>query len=121
MAVEDKTTSRTQVFGDLLRAHRQAAGLTQEQLAECANLSARAVGDLERGAKLHPHRTTIQLLIGALGLTGEQRSDFELAAHNSTGSLSLDALPLPAVATSYARPRHNLPAALTSFVGRTHE
>jgi predicted ATPase/transcriptional regulator with XRE-family HTH domain len=120
VGVEDTTTTRTQVFGDLLRAHRQAAGLTQEQLAECANLSARAVGDLERGAKLRPHRTTIQLLISALGLTGEQLSDFELAARNPSGSLFPHAFPVADLAASYAR-RHNLPAALTSFIGRTHE
>ena len=39
-------------FGSLLRRHRQAAGLTQEELAERARLSARAVIDLERGARL---------------------------------------------------------------------
>ncbi|HZS87697.1 MAG TPA: helix-turn-helix domain-containing protein [Chloroflexota bacterium] len=35
-------------FGALLRRLRVLAGLTQEQLAERAGLSARAVGDLER-------------------------------------------------------------------------
>ncbi len=41
-----------QLFGDLLHTHRRAAGLTQEQLAALSGLSARAVGDLERGAKI---------------------------------------------------------------------
>ena len=36
-------------FAMLLRRYRQAAGLSQEELAERACLSARTVGDLERG------------------------------------------------------------------------
>jgi transcriptional regulator with XRE-family HTH domain len=36
-------------FGELLRDHRRAAGLTQEELAERAGLSARSISELERG------------------------------------------------------------------------
>jgi transcriptional regulator with XRE-family HTH domain len=36
-------------FGDLLRRHRLAAGLTQEELAAQAGLSVRGLSDLERG------------------------------------------------------------------------
>jgi transcriptional regulator with XRE-family HTH domain len=36
-------------FGALLKRSRMAAGLTQEALAERANLSTRAVSDLESG------------------------------------------------------------------------
>jgi transcriptional regulator with XRE-family HTH domain len=36
------------VFGDLLRDHRLAAGLTQEELAGLCGLSIRAVADMER-------------------------------------------------------------------------
>ena len=61
---------RPQTFGDLLRQHRQAAGLTQEELAEQANLSLRAISDLERGIKQHPRRQTLQLLAAALNLDG---------------------------------------------------
>jgi hypothetical protein len=41
---------RSAPFGDCLRGHREAAGLTQVQLAEWAELSAHASGALERGA-----------------------------------------------------------------------
>jgi len=41
--------SRSGGFGEQLRRLRTAAGLTQEQLAEKAKLSTRAVSDLERG------------------------------------------------------------------------
>jgi transcriptional regulator with XRE-family HTH domain len=36
-------------FGSLLRACREAAGLSQERLAERAGLSLRGISDLERG------------------------------------------------------------------------
>jgi DNA-binding XRE family transcriptional regulator len=36
-------------FGELLRDHRRAAELTQEELAERAGVSVRTVSDLERG------------------------------------------------------------------------
>jgi transcriptional regulator with XRE-family HTH domain len=43
-------------FGLLLKRHRHAAGMTQEELAERAGLSPRAVGDLERGVR-QPRRS----------------------------------------------------------------
>ena len=66
-------------FGTLLRRYRRSAGLTQEELAEQAGLSARGISDLERGLKHRPHRDTVQLLADALQLTGEDRSTFETA------------------------------------------
>src|SRR5579864_2877499 len=59
-------------FGELLRQFRQRTGLTQEELAERANVSARAISDLERGAKQVPHRTTVALLASALDLSAEE-------------------------------------------------
>jgi transcriptional regulator with XRE-family HTH domain len=41
-------------FGLLLRSRRLDAGLTQEELARRAGLSARTVGDLERGSTGQP-------------------------------------------------------------------
>src|SRR3954453_13561250 len=43
-------------FGGLLRRYRVAAGLTQEELAERAGVSARGVSDLERGAQGLPRK-----------------------------------------------------------------
>lgn len=73
-------TDSTQPFGDLLRRHRVLAGMSQEELAERARLSARAISDLERGVKRTPRRDTVQLLIEALGLSGEARTAFVTAA-----------------------------------------
>jgi WD40 repeat protein/class 3 adenylate cyclase len=66
-------------FGTLLRRYRKATGLTQEELAEQAGLSARSISDLERGLKYRPHRDTVQLLADALQLSGQERSEFEAA------------------------------------------
>jgi transcriptional regulator with XRE-family HTH domain len=73
-------TREVSAFGTLLRRHRQAAGMTQEELAERARLSARAVIDLERGARQVPRRETVQLLAEALALTPLDRAAFEAAA-----------------------------------------
>src|SRR4028119_304061 len=67
-------------FGDLLRRHRVLAGMSQEELAERARLSARAISDLERGVKRTPRRDTVQLLVEALGLSGETRTALVTAA-----------------------------------------
>ena len=63
---------RTPAFGGLLRRHRMAAGLSQEELAERAGLSARGVSDLERGARTAPRLETLRLLADALA--GRRRS-----------------------------------------------
>ncbi|MGA8113285.1 MAG: helix-turn-helix transcriptional regulator, partial [Actinocatenispora sp.] len=49
-------------FADLLGATRAAAGLTQEELAERAQLSVRAVSNLERGESARPRRGTLDRL-----------------------------------------------------------
>jgi predicted ATPase/DNA-binding XRE family transcriptional regulator len=61
--------ARTSPFGDRLRRLREAAGLTQEELADRAGLSRDAVSALERGHRLYPHPQTIRLLADGLGLS----------------------------------------------------
>src|ERR671937_1983045 len=67
-------------FGTLLRRYRQAAGLSQEELAERAGLSARTVGDLERGGSHAPRKDTIELLAQALALGAPERAALAEAA-----------------------------------------
>jgi transcriptional regulator with XRE-family HTH domain len=67
-------------FGDLLRAYRCRAGLTQQQMADFATLSVRAVRDLERGRAQHPRRDTVRLLSEALRLDARDRAAFRTAA-----------------------------------------
>src|SRR5262245_37960140 len=52
-------------FGDLVRQFRVAAGLTQEELAARANVSVRAISDLERAKRRRPQRETLRLLADA--------------------------------------------------------
>ena len=67
-------------FANLLRRYRQAAGLTQEELAERARLSVQAIGALERGDRRAPRKETIDLLAEALSLTEPERAVFEATA-----------------------------------------
>ena len=70
---------------------RQAAGLTQEELATRARVGVRTVRDLEAGRATRPQRSTVDLLAGALGLVGPGRARFEAAARGRT--LRLVSLP----------------------------
>jgi transcriptional regulator with XRE-family HTH domain len=54
-------------FGSLLRQLREAAGLTQEELAERAGLTSYAIGSLERGRRQRPYPHTVRSLADALG------------------------------------------------------
>jgi non-specific serine/threonine protein kinase len=106
-------------FGDLLRQYRRVAGLTQEELADRAQVSPRAISDLERGARSRPWRETIGLIAGALGLSAAERAKLEAAARQVGRAEPAQGAPAPDVAG--VAPRHNLPVALTSFVGRERE
>jgi predicted ATPase/DNA-binding XRE family transcriptional regulator len=99
----------------MLRWYREAAGLSQDQLAERAGLSAKAIGALERGERRRPHPQTIDLLAKALGLEGEERRLLVGATRATTASSLVNLLPGPPA------PKHNLPFPLTSFVGRERE
>jgi len=67
-------------FGGLLRQLRDDAGLTQDELADAAQVSQRAISDLERGINHTARKDTALLLAGALGLDGQVRELFIAAA-----------------------------------------
>src|ERR1700735_872593 len=67
-------------FGALLRELRTRARLTQEELADVAGISERAVSGLERGVTTTPQKETVRLLADALHLIGPERERFETAA-----------------------------------------
>ncbi|PZF81665.1 ATP-binding protein [Jiangella anatolica] len=63
-------------FASLLRRHRLAAGLSQEELAEKAGLSSDAVAALERGRRRAPRPLTVRLLATALSLSDRELAEF---------------------------------------------
>src|SRR5947209_147616 len=92
-------------FAALLRRHRLATGLTQEQLAERANLSVRAVSDLERGLRTAPRRDTVDLLSAALELVPADGAALRAAVSRHRGPAEQPAI-------------SSLPPELTPLIGR---
>src|SRR5438477_5512861 len=84
-------------FGALLRGYREAAGLTQEELAERAALSPRGLIYLERGAR-RPYPDTVRRLAAALALSPRDRAAFEAAARGDDDRV---APPLPSFASAH--------------------
>jgi predicted ATPase/DNA-binding XRE family transcriptional regulator len=98
-------------FAVLLRQHRVSAGLSQEALAERAGLSARAISDLERGARRAPYRETVRLLADALALEASDRASLEASVDRGRG-------PLAGTQTRSEPNVLTLPAAVTPLIGR---
>src|SRR5215210_2305604 len=69
-------------FGTILRELREAGGLTQEELASRAGLTAKAVSALERGERKRPYPHTVRALADALELFGDKRSALLAAVPN---------------------------------------
>ena len=90
-------------FGAQLKALREVAGFTQEELATIAGLSVHAVSALERGERRRPHVETVRALSAALDLTGATRDAFVGSARAPADATAVDelsgaALPLPLTA-----------------------
>jgi predicted ATPase/DNA-binding XRE family transcriptional regulator len=94
-------------FGTRLKALREAAGFTQEELATIAGISVHAVSALERGHRRRPHVETVRALSAALDLTGATRDALVESAR----------APAPTVATDQPRDA-SLPLAPTILLGR---
>lgn len=108
--MEKVNTGTGLTFGDLLRRHRDAVGLTQEDLAESTGLTPQAISLLERGERRRPHRYTVQKLAEALELEGEDLASFKAATRRSS---TRHRTAQPSLRT--------LPAPLTPLVGRENE
>jgi predicted ATPase/DNA-binding XRE family transcriptional regulator len=94
-------------FGTRLKALREAAGFTQEELATIAGISVHAVSALERGHRRRPHVDTVRALSAALDLTGATRDALVESAR----------APAPTVAADQSRDA-SLPLAPTILLGR---
>ena len=120
-----QATDVSEDIGRVLRRHRIDAGLTQEALAERAEVGLRSIQGIERGER-RPHRGTLERLVSALGLSVEQRRRLEGLARRSprprrTAAPPRLALVKPGWTETGTAPRSRLPASLTSFVGRQRE
>ena len=93
-------------FADLLIELRTAKGMSQEELAESAAVSVRAISDLERGITRRAHRQTVQALADGLRLAGPERASFEESAATRPK------------ARARGTPRVGLPAPTSSIIGR---
>ena len=90
-------------FGTQLKALRDAAGYTQEELATIAGLSVHAVSALERGERRRPHLETVRALSAALDLSGAARDALLRSARAPADGAAVDelsgaGLPLPLTA-----------------------
>jgi tetratricopeptide (TPR) repeat protein/transcriptional regulator with XRE-family HTH domain len=104
-------------FAALLRRHRTAAGLTQDELSAGSGVSVQAISTLERGTRRYPQLGTVDALADALHLDKDQRAALEAAASRRGKTATDKQRPKSAVAVS---PRQ-LPFASGDFTGRVRE
>ena len=109
----------TASFGRWLKLRRLALDLTQSDLGQLVGCSAMTIRKIEADER-RPSRQLAERLAQYLALPAEERAAFLKAAR---AELSPDRLasPIPPHDLSPARQLHNLPAALTPFVGRERE
>jgi predicted ATPase/DNA-binding XRE family transcriptional regulator len=103
-------------FGERLRRLREEAGLTQEELASEAGLTAKAVSALERGERKRPYPHTVRSLAEALELSEEERSALAASVPRRSAETRVSSAAVPADV-----PEPTLPEPHTPLVGRERE
>ncbi len=76
----------TTTFADVLRELRAQRSLTQEELAERAGITVKAVSALERGERRRPYPHTVRSIADALGLDAADRERLVAAVPGRTPS-----------------------------------
>jgi transcriptional regulator with XRE-family HTH domain len=108
----DMTGEQGISFGVRLRRLREAAGLTQEELASRAGLTAKAISALERGERKRPYPHTVRSLADALELPEEERASFVASVRKKDAQGS---------AAPVSSPELAVPEPPTLLVGRERE
>ena len=104
-------------LGEALRRRRTEAGLTQEELAEQAGISARAVSDIERDLRRTIYRDTAVRLAAALKLDPTESAAFESLARGPRGRVRAGVGGEPEVTGAVPA----IPNQLTRLIGREQE
>jgi predicted ATPase/DNA-binding XRE family transcriptional regulator len=94
-----------------LRALREAAGFSQEELAERAGLSSHAISALERGTRTRPYPHTVRTLCDALGANADARAALIASVPPRTRHAAGDSATTP----------RSLPAPVTALLGRDQD
>ena len=102
-------------LADTLRAHRQRAALSQEELAERSGLSVDAISALERGIRRRAQPRTLRALGDALSLTDDERTHLLHLARERDGYRVAETT---RAADTRLAP---LPAPATQLIGRAQE
>ena len=124
-ARDEASLETADTFGTVLRRFRVRAGLSQEDLAARAGMSARAIGTLEQGLRRRPYPHTVSALAEALQLAPAELDELlESARATERASPCPRRARFSTVSGCQSTPRSNhvrLPVWLTSFVGREAE
>jgi transcriptional regulator with XRE-family HTH domain len=109
------------VFGSQLRQFRVRSGLSQEALAELADVSRATIASLEQGLRSHPHPHTVAALADALNLGSVDRLALEQLAGASPARRGIPGPPTNPPDAMLAGARKRLPFPPTPLVGRVAE
>ena len=103
-------------FGERLRQLREAAGLTQAQLAERAGLSVQGIASLENGRRRRPYPHTLRALGMALDLPPEEHAEFvsTIPGRNRPAGVLTAAM-------ARSSPDAHLPVLFTNLIGRERD
>jgi len=89
------STEQASGFGERLRRLRIVAGLTQEELAARAGVTAKGIAALERGRRRRPYPHTVRALATALGLSDDACADLLGARSGSAAQPTTAVTPVP--------------------------
>jgi transcriptional regulator with XRE-family HTH domain len=118
--MEPKIAAQDTSFGSWLKQRRISLDLTRKSLSECVGCSPKTIEKIESGER-RPSRQIVQLLLGCLQVPEEQHEALLSRArlgHSQEGREPAYSFPEGSQPDTSKVP-NNLPAPLTSFVGRT--